>query len=148
MTESEFTSRYNHTVEIPVAWGEMDAFAHVNNIVYFRYLETARIAYFTDNNLVTADLKAPFGPVLAHIQCQFKRPVLFPDTIIVGSRLHHLGTTSFKISHEIFSRAQGEVVLDSDSVIVWIEYSSGAKTPLPEALRSFGEGEISTAAGS
>ena len=46
MSVNELLKDYPVTVEVPVVWGEMDAFSHVNNVVYFRYFETARIAYF------------------------------------------------------------------------------------------------------
>ena len=68
------------SVDIPVAWGEMDAFGHVNNVVFFRYFETVRIAYF--ERLLGSGFSSPdFMPILANTECSYKRPVVFPDTL-------------------------------------------------------------------
>lgn len=63
---SRMIAQYPVVVEVPVAWGEMDAYGHVNNIVYFRYFETARIAYSKSWSipiLSTATLWVPFSPL-------------------------------------------------------------------------------------
>jgi acyl-CoA thioester hydrolase len=74
---------YPVVIEIPVAWGEMDAYGHVNNIVYFRYFETARIVYF--GKLESPDFvnRNPLGPILASTSCRFRAPLAFPDHLQV-----------------------------------------------------------------
>ncbi len=64
--------------EIPVAWGEMDALQHVNNVVYFRYFETARIDYFRHIQLMEDLAITQVGPVLSETQSRYKIPVTFP----------------------------------------------------------------------
>jgi len=61
-------------LELDVAWGEMDAFAHVNNTVYFRYFESARIQYLIAIGLARPDDNDGVGPILASTQCRFRRP--------------------------------------------------------------------------
>lgn len=128
-------------IEIPVAWGEMDALGHVNNAVYFRYLESARVEFIR-----RLGWKAPeqgsghlgregVGFILQSVQCRFRRPVFYPDTLSVTSRLGDIGDDRFTLRHEILSRAQTEVVALGEGTIVTYDYAARAKVPLPQALR-------------
>ena len=67
-------------VEIPVAWGDMDAFGHVNNVVYFRWFETGRIHFFGLVGILEAISSLGQGPILAEPQCRFRHqyPVTSP----------------------------------------------------------------------
>ncbi|MDX1479630.1 MAG: thioesterase family protein [Saprospiraceae bacterium] len=135
MTEHAFTGRFPHTTTVPVAWGDMDALGHVNNSVYFRYFETARIHYFEALGINLPTTNTAMGPILAHIACQFSAPVSYPDTLIIGSRIHTFGTTSLRLAHEIYSQQQQRIVATSDSVIVMINYKAMVKVTIPGALR-------------
>jgi acyl-CoA thioester hydrolase len=122
------------TIDIPVAWGEMDAFGHVNNVVYFRYFETARIAYmralgeeFTQNSGV--------GPILASIGCRFKFPLTFPDTVRVGVRVTEMGADRFTALHRVVSLRHQRIAAEGEGVVVSYDYATGKKAPLPDALR-------------
>ncbi len=66
-------------VEFPVAWGEMDALSHVNNVAYFRYFENARIAYFDRIKIWELMEKTGMGPILASTQCWFRFPLTYPE---------------------------------------------------------------------
>ena len=86
MTETQLPdclASFPSVTPIDVAWGDMDAFGHVNNTRYFRYFETARIAYFTVINV----LEQRIGPITASTSCRFRAPVTFPDRLLVGARL-------------------------------------------------------------
>lgn len=81
--------------EIKVAWGEMDALQHVNNVVYFRYFETARLEYFAQINLMDELKKTQIGPVLSDTQCRYRIPVTYPDTLLIGSKVTQVGEDRF-----------------------------------------------------
>ncbi|WP_435980599.1 acyl-CoA thioesterase [Psychrobacter sp. DM4] len=109
----------------PVQWGEMDAFNHLNNVVYYRYAESARIAYLQavgmfDGNMVT---------VLAQSSCQYLRPVFYPDTLLLGVRCQRLGNTSIVIEYGYYSYEQQALVATAEAVIVRLD--STGKTKLP-----------------
>ncbi|MFW9798525.1 MAG: acyl-CoA thioesterase, partial [Candidatus Thorarchaeota archaeon] len=72
---------FNFTVEIPIVWGDMDAFKHVNNTKFFRYFETARIKYFEKAGFIESMEKDSIGPILASISAKFIKPLFYPDTI-------------------------------------------------------------------
>ncbi len=115
-------------------WGEMDSLGHVNNAVYFRYLEEARIdAFRTLDLLVRPDDTA--GPVLAYIDCQFKHQTTYPDQMIVGSWISQIGRTSMTIMHRVFSQKDQVIVAESKSVVVLINYESSEKIPISAKLR-------------
>lgn len=135
MTTEEFRTTWEHTIEIPVAWGEMDALGHVNNIMYFRYLETARVDFLNKLSTLIPLPHGNAGPILAYIDAQFRVPVTFPDTVIVGSRIDSIGTTSVKMSQTIYSTVHQAVALESKSVIVIIKYDTGEKVPVPDVLK-------------
>jgi acyl-CoA thioester hydrolase len=124
------------SVSIPVAWGEMDAFQHVNNVVYARWLETARIAYFERVGLLRRMRDEGVGPILARTVVDYRRPVTFPDTVRVDAWVSRVGTSSFTMSFRVWSEAQGAEVATGEQVIVQLDYRSGRATPLDDALRA------------
>lgn len=122
------------SIEIPVAWGDMDSFGHVNNTVFFRWCETARIAYF-DGTGISARMRAEgIGPILAHASLAFLQPVTYPDTIRAEAGVTKVGTTSFVLAYRLLSAAKG-LVGEGDSVVVMVDYRRGGKVPIDEALR-------------
>lgn len=122
------------TVKIPVAWGEMDAFGHVNNIVYFRYFETARIKYFEE--LSESQHMAPkgIGPILAHTSCQYKQPLVYPDTVYVSVRVVSMRLSSYVMECTMRSEKLGEVAT-AEAVIVTYDYEKQQKAAIPKSLR-------------
>ena len=122
-------------VEIPVAWGEMDAFQHVNNVAYFRYFETARIAYFEQIALLELRESTGIGPILASTRCRYRLPLTYPDTLDVGARVADLGSDRFTMHYTVVSRRHGRAAAEGDGVLVAYDYRSGSKTIIPPVLR-------------
>src|SRR5262245_6750401 len=122
-------------VELPVVWGEMDAYRHVNNVVYFRYLETARLEYFRRLGWFEYERETGVGPILAATQARFRRPLAYPDTISVGARVVTVGEDRFTLDHRIVSHAQGAVTTEGQGTVVTYHYGEGKKVPIPDELR-------------
>lgn len=116
-------------------WGDQDAFGHVNNVAYLRWVETARIEYFSRIALSPPLPPRGLGPILATLTCHYRRPLNYPDTVVVGTRVTSIGNSSLRMEHCIVSRAMGEVAADSDSVIVTVDYSTGRPVRVPEEIR-------------
>jgi len=127
---------YSVILDIPVAWGEMDAFQHVNNIVYLRYAESARIAYLEYAGLSDTMQGTGIGPILASINCRYLFPVTYPDTVRVGTRVTEIGADRFTVHFRIVSTRHGRVAAQGDSVIVAYDYHSGTKALLTPAMRA------------
>src|SRR5690348_9736179 len=81
---------YPVTVEVPVAWGEMDYYRHVNNVVYFRYFENARLEYFRRLDWFEYERVTGVGPILAATQARFRKPLTYPDRVTVAARIPSL----------------------------------------------------------
>ncbi len=134
------------SISLPVAWGEMDALGHVNNVVYFRYLECARVEFMRRCGMT--DIRAPrgIGVILQHVQCRFRRPIVFPDTVTITARVTSIESDRFTLDHEIISAAQTSaaggapdrtpvVAAVGTSTIVTYDYTANAKAPIPADLR-------------
>ena len=124
------------TVEIPVAWGDMDAMGHVNNVVYFRYFETARIACFAELGLGSIEQSDGVGPILHSASCRFRIPLTYPDTVTVGARIDDVGEDRFAMLYRAVSHRHGATAADGESLIVTFSYASSTKAPLPDHLRA------------
>ncbi|QOJ00535.1 MAG: acyl-CoA thioesterase [Phycisphaeraceae bacterium] len=120
----------------PVAWGEMDALGHVNNAVYFRYMESARVAFLLAAGIDRLRHADGVGVILQSAQCRFRRPVRYPDTLSITSVVESIGDDRFTLAHEMTSRSLGEVAAIGSGVIVAYDYTRGVKAPLPPAWRS------------
>ena len=83
----ELLKGYPVVIVTPVAWGEMDSLQHVNNIIYFRYFESARMAYFNQLDIWSYMNETGIGPILASTECRFRIPLTYPDTVSIGTRV-------------------------------------------------------------
>lgn len=124
---------YPVQLEIPVAWGDMDAFGHVNNTVYLRWFESARIAFF-ERISIRASRPEKVGPILASTTCDYLTPVEYPATVVVGARLQRVGNTSFVIEH--LATKDGAPVARGSAVVVLIDYETGEKVRVPDEMRA------------
>lgn len=128
---TDIATAYPVHIVVPVAWGEMDSLGHVNNIVYFRYFESARIAYFDRVKIVFAAI----GPILAHTSCDFLLPLEYPDTLRLEAGVSRLGNSSFTMAYRIHSRKHENWVARGQGVCVWYDYESKTSAPLPGDVR-------------
>ena len=117
----------------PVAWGEMDGFHHLNNVVFYRYAESARISYLRASGLVKT--RTDISTILAANSCQYKCPVTYPDTLLVGVRIKNLGTTSVVFEHAYYSTAQDTIVATAEAVMVRAD-EHGAKQAWTDSERA------------
>ena len=128
----------NHLVvgmDIPVAWGEQDAFGHLNNVVYFRYFENVRMYYLERIGVLRSLKEERVCVILASTTCDFHKPVLWPATMHVRTGCSRIGNTSFILEYRITDQS-GDPVATGSSVQVMYDYAAASKVPLPQAIRS------------
>jgi len=123
-------------VELPVFWGDMDYFRHVNNIVFFRYFESARIEYLERIGFREEAQADGAGPILQSTQARFRRPLTWPDNVLVGARTVEVAADRFTQEYRLVSRAQGEIAAEGGGILVSFDYAANRKVPLPERVRS------------
>ena len=132
----ELLAGYPVVIQLPVAWGDMDAMQHVNNTVYFRYFESGRIAYFERLELMDQMKETGVGPILASASCRFKFPLTYPDTISVGVRVTDMGEDRFTMAFRVVSHRHQRVAAEGDGLIVTYDYRAGRKTLVPQEVRA------------
>ena len=133
-TKKSFLADFPVTIEVPVAWGEMDAFGHVNNIVYFRYFESAHIAYFEKIDFIKFKENIGVGPILSKTSCRFKKAISYPDTVLIGARATDIEEDRFVIHYRVVSKKNNSVAAEGEGMFVCFDYRKNKKTSLPATL--------------
>lgn len=136
--EHEHARKWVHTTRMPVRWGDMDAMGHVNNTVYFRYMEQTRIEWLEtfDYGVTHAQDEAA---VIVNASCTFLVPIAYPAIVEIRMYVGKPGRTSLPTYYEI--RCEGEDVLYAEGAakLVWFLPASGKSAPLPERIRDSAE---------
>ena len=127
-------SDYSVIIEFPIAWGDMDAFQHVNNVQYFRYFESARIAYFQQLNALEFMQSSGIGPILKDAYTKFRFPITYPDTISVGIRVVELQADRFRMEFKIISHTHKVVAAEGYGWVVYYDYAKNTKADVPQKL--------------
>ncbi|MBC7701999.1 thioesterase family protein [Aquabacterium sp.] len=124
-----------HDVTLSVYWGDMDALGHVNNAVYFRYMEQVRVSWIASmSGPVTQGVE---GPVIANTFCNFYRELEFPAQVIAKLYVANPGRTSFDTFVTIERADQlGEICAAGGATLVWVSSAERRPIPLPPFLRA------------
>lgn len=130
---NKFNSLYKVQIELPIQWGDMDAFNHVNNVMYFRYFESVRIAYFEKLGIMGRQ-KDGIAPILAETNCRYKLPLNFPDRITVGTRILENHSHGFLMEYAIYSHQLEKITTLGTGRIVMLNYNSHDKVKVDESL--------------
>ena len=123
-------------VSIPVQWGEMDAYGHLNNTVFFRYFETARIEFLRLCGFLEAYEELKVGAILHSTSCRFRLALFYPDTIEVGGRATEIGEDRFVMEYRVVSLDQNGIAAEGTGTVVSFDYTDHQKTPIPESVRA------------
>ncbi|MBI4755160.1 MAG: acyl-CoA thioesterase [Betaproteobacteria bacterium] len=127
-----------HVTRIPIRWGDMDAMGHVNNTVYFRYAEQARVEWFEGMGYGVSPRQAT--PVIINASCTFLVPLTYPDTVEVRMFAGPPGRSSLPTFYEMRRGGDGRLCAEGSAKVVWMDPATGRSAPLPEALRGLFEG--------
>ena len=125
---------YPVVVEIPVEWGDQDAYQHVNNTVSLRWFETARLTYFHHSKL--GDLEEEgLRPILAHVTLDYREQLTFPDTILSACRIARVGNKSMTMEHAIYSLTHQAVVSEGTCITVMFDYNKNESVTVDDRAR-------------
>lgn len=145
---NKLEQKYPVLVRQDVIWGDMDAFGHINNTVYLRYFEDARIAYFDRIGVHEYKEHSQIGPILAKTLCNFRLPLDYPDRVHIGTRSSIKSAKTINMEFAVFSEKHGAIVADGDGLIVYYDYANGCSCEIPDGIvEAIGvlEGEIEPA---
>ena len=132
---NDFLGQFPVLLNTSIAWGEMDAFQHVNNIVYFRYFESARLMYFERIGFVDLEVHDGVGPILGHTQCRYRKALTYPDNLTIGVRVTEMKDDRFTMALAILSHRLQKIAAEGTAEIVAFNYRQNKKAPLPQAVR-------------
>lgn len=122
-------------VRFPIAWGEMDAFDHVNNVTFYRYFENARMKYFDEVGFLDLKAKTGIAPVLAETSCKYMQSLTYPDNLVVGARVRSVGQTSFTMEYLIVSEKVGAAAFGV-GVLVMYDFNTSQKINVPAEIKT------------
>ena len=120
-----------HTSRQPIRWGDMDMLGHVNNTVFFRYCEQARIEW-TYGLHPEGDAYSGTGPVIVNASCTFLLPLVYPGDVEVRMYLGDPGRTSVASFYEILKN--GTTHAEGAAKMVWIDLATGSSVLLPDIV--------------
>ncbi len=123
-------------IELPILWGDQDAFGHVNNTLSFRWFESARIVYLERSGMAALMQASGVGPILASVNCNFRRQLRYPDTVHIGARISGLGRSSFTMEHAVYSVSQQAIASDGSSTVVVFDYQTNRPQRISDDLRA------------
>ncbi len=123
-------------VRVPVQWGDMDAYGHVNNAMFFRFFESARIRYLERCGFVESYDRDKIGAILQSTSCRFRRPLFYPDTALVGTRATRVDEDRFTMAYLLVSEREGAVAAEGTGVVVSYDYNVRRVAPIPAQVRA------------
>jgi acyl-CoA thioester hydrolase len=126
---------FRHVTPTTVRFRDLDVFGHVNNAVMFTFIETGRLHY-----LIEVGLRSPQANwqgvafILAHINCDFRKPVFYQQQVIVGTRIADIGRSSLRVEHRV--EAEGTLVAEGHGILVHYDYQAERSLAISPEMRA------------
>lgn len=121
-------------LELRIDWGEIDVFGHINNLAILKYVQAGRVNFLDAVGLMQSQAEKKIGPILAAMNCQFRRPLFYPGQVTVYSRGAEIKNTSFRIQHTVYND-RGQVAAEVQDILVLFDFRKGKKLAIPGDLR-------------
>lgn len=122
------------TIRFPVRFRDVDMMGHVNNAVYFTYMETIRTDYWI--HLFSVESLSSLSFIVARAECDFKAPARYGDEIEVSIRTTSIRNTSFVWDYEMRNAATREVYALGKTIQVYFDYRTNKSLPVPDDVRA------------
>ncbi|RIX46037.1 MAG: acyl-CoA thioesterase [Rhodocyclales bacterium GT-UBC] len=135
----EHKKKLMHVTTMPIRWGDMDAYGHVNNTVYFRYMEQARVEWLEAENVVVRP--GGDGPVIINTACTFLIPLTYPGRVEVRTYVGSIGRSSVQTYVEMRVEGDDRLYAEGSAKVVWMDTRTGKSVPLPDHVRAALEAE-------
>ena len=122
-------------LDLRIDWSEIDSFGHVNNLAILKYVQAARVHFMEGVGLMPLDRETKIGPILASINCRFRKPLFYPGQVSVSSRVDVVNNTSFRIVHTVVD-GKGAIAAEAQDIVVLFDFVNKAKRRIPDDLRA------------
>ena len=126
---------YQYFTDITTRWMDNDIYGHVNNVVYYSYFDTVINGFLIENKVLDIHSGEVVGLVV-ETQCNYFKPVAFPEKIVAGINVDRIGNSSVTYRVGIFSKEDDTALAQGHFVHVYVNKESGRPVPIPQDLRS------------
>lgn len=124
----------NNTITLRIDWSELDLFGHVNNVVFYRYMQSARVRFWEQIGLYKMYQEQKIAPLLASAAIDFKQPLYYPGDVIIKYEPAFVKNTSFGLAYTIFNQ-ENQVVAIGKDIMVLFDFNKNEKMEIPGNLR-------------
>lgn len=122
------------SLTLRIDWSEMDEFSHVNNVMFFKYIQSARVNYWQETGIYEQFKRDNIGPMVLSVNCRFIKPLYFPGRVHIHTHTEHIGNTSFSFVHQLYNEQQ-MLVAEATDVMVMYDFNREQKISFPAELR-------------
>ena len=126
---------YRHFLTIPTRWMDNDVYGHVNNVVYYSFFDTVVNKFLIEQSQLDYNKGSVVG-LVAETKCQYFAPIAFPDVVVAGIRVAHIGTSSVRYEIGLFKNDEDNPAAEGHFVHVYVTRSGNKPTPLSTQMRS------------
>lgn len=127
-------SKYNTNLVLKIDWSDLDLFGHVNNVAFFKYIQSARINYCELIDLTSTNENDKLSFIVAAINCSFKSPLNYPGSVRVFTKVDWIKNSSMQLGHLLVDQ-NDQIVAESTDVLVVFDYSKNKKALIPSDLK-------------
>ncbi len=131
----ETRDRYRYFVSVATRWNDNDVYGHVNNMVYYGYIDSAVNLYLVREGGLDIHASPVIG-VVVESGCRFRRPIAYPDTVDVGIRVGRLGNSSVRYELGLFRAGEDEAAAEGHFVHVFVNRATMRPAPMPASIRT------------
>jgi len=131
----EIKKKFPVCIKIPVLWGQMDAFQHLNNVIYFRFFESVRITYFEKIGFLKYMEEKNVGPILTSTKCKYLKQIKYPDTLIIGAKVPEIKENRFLMEYAMGSMQKNTIVAIGKADVVCYNYKLNKKEVIPQEIK-------------
>ena len=132
MNQNQITSPLE--LKLRIDWSEMDEFSHVNNVMFFKYIQSARVNYWEKTGIYRKFKEEGIGPMVLSVNCRFIKPLYYPGELTIQTKTVFMQNTSFSFEHKIFNHHH-ELVAEATDILVMFDFNTNQKHPFPNEIR-------------
>jgi acyl-CoA thioester hydrolase len=126
---------FRHHCTITTRWSDNDAYGHINNVVFYSFFDTAVNRWLISVGALDIAASEAIGLVV-ETTCSYRKPVSYPQDIVVGIRLARLGNSSVSYDLAVFGSGDAEAAAEGQFTHVYVARNTGRPVPVPAALRA------------
>lgn len=125
---------YKLSLELRIDFSDLDMYKHVNNLTFIRFLQSGRVNFWEATGLATLYSEAKKGAILVSTHCDFKKPLFYPGTAIVKTKLAYIKTSSFALDQLIIDE-HGEICAQGRDIAAFYDFIHEEALPIPKDLK-------------